>query len=229
MERRFPGGSAQIMAVFSPLKQLEVSRDLERAFFGKAPTAGMLRVAYGVNTAEAWLEVQLNNLSEFAGCKEKLDEPKRLELAAMILESYPHYKLTEFMIFFLRFKRGEYGKFYGAVDPMVILQALDAFDTDRTRKLEERRQAIEKARREESFRERDRLERRYMARVPGAFTGEAAINFMQYRLMGYDEMDDIALAAEIKAISDGTKTIPADIRQILETIQSSFDIDNGNK
>ena len=217
------------MAVFSPLNQVEVGRDLERAFFGKAPTAGMLRVAYGVNAAEAWLEVQLNNLSEFAGCKEKLNKAKRLELAAMILESYPHYKLTEFMLFFLRFKRGEYGKFYGAVDPMVILQALDAFDTDRIRKLEERRQAIEKGRREESFRERDRLERRYMARVPDAFTDKAAINFLQYRLMGYDKMDDVALAGEIKAIIDGTRTIPTDIQQILETIQSSFDIDNGNK
>lgn len=217
------------MAVFSPLKQLEVSRDPERAFFGKAPTAGMLRVAYGVNTAEAWLEVQLNNLSEFAGCKEKLDKPKRLEVAAMILESYPHYKLTEFMLFFQRFKRGEYGKFYGAVDPMVILQALDSFDTDRTRRIAERREAEEKAQKEENNRERDRLERRYMARVPDAFTDKAAINFMQYRLMGYDEMDDSALAAEIKAINDGVKTLPTDVRKILETIQSSFDIDNGNK
>ena len=213
-----------MLAKFGPSLQVHYCRDLDRVYFGKAPTLGLIRSAYGRNTAESWLEVQLYDLSEFAGCKEKLRKEQISELAAMILEDYAPYKLTEFMLFFQRFKRCEYGKFYGAVDPMVILQALAVFEDDR-RKIISRKREEEKRNREEAIdREYEVIKQRYKQRVPDAFTDKAVVTFPQYRLMGYDYMDDATFAAELQALKDGTTTIPVNVRDIYALVQSAFNI-----
>jgi hypothetical protein len=49
------------------------------------------------------------------------------ELALMIANEYWWMKVSELMLFFYRFKAGMYGKFYGAVDPMVITSSLIQF------------------------------------------------------------------------------------------------------
>lgn len=213
-----------LLTEFNPATQVIYCRDIEKCFFGKAPSIALVEKAYGRRTAMSWMEIQLNNLSEFAGCKEKLTTAQIAETAAMILDGYPHYKLTEFMLFFQRFKRCEYGKFYGAVDPMVILQALATFSEQRIRAIEERNQAE----RDEQKREQDKadqeLRQRYTDRVPGAWTKEAALDFLQYRLMGYDTMTDEQLAAEIADLKSGKKTIPQNVRQILDYVREAYDI-----
>lgn len=170
------------------------------------------------------MEIQLNNLSEFAGCKEKLTTEQIAETAVMISDGYPHYKLTEFMLFFQRFKRCEYGKFYGAVDPMVILQALATFDEERRKTYAARERKEQKDRCPDVHQEHDRLRQRYKERVPGAFTSEAALSFLQYRLMGYDYMGDAELTEEISAIKEGRKKIPAGAFQMIEMVKATFDI-----
>lgn len=215
-----------MLSKFNPGMQTRYCRDLERAYFGKAPTLAMLSEAWGRNAAEAWMEIQLNDLSEFAGCKEKLGRRQIADLAVMIIEGYPHFKLTEFMHFFQRFKRCDYGKFYGAVDPMVILQALATFAEDRRRIFDDRRRAEERAKEAEARRANEQLKARYKARVPGAFTDKAAISFLQYRLMGYDGMTDAELTTEIEALTSGAKTIPADAQQILDTLRTVYGINN---
>lgn len=214
------------MAKFNPGLQTQYCRDLDRAFFGKAPTLELVCHAYGRNTAESWLEIQLNDLSEFAGCKEKLSKAQICELAAMIFESYPCYRLTEFMLFFQRFKRCEYGKFYGVVDPMVIMQALSTFENDRRKIIWEKRAEEKRAEQETIDREFDAVKERYKQRVPDAFTERAAITFVQYRLMGFDYMDDDALRQELQAIRSGEKKIPDDVNDIYATLQAAFGLTN---
>lgn len=213
-----------MLSKFNPSLQVQYCRDPERAFFGKAPTLELIRSAYGRNTAESWLEIQLNDLSEFAGCKEKLRKEQISELAAMILEDYAPYKLTEFMLFFQRFKRCEYGKFYGAVDPMVILQALATFEADRREVIYKKRKEETRIREEACNQEHEALKKRYKQRVPDAFTDNAPVSFPQYRLMGYDYMDDATLAAELQAIKDGTKKIPDSVLDIYAMVQAAFNI-----
>lgn len=193
--------------------QVQYCRDVQRCYFGKAPSIALIGSAYGRNTAEGWLEIQLENLSEFAGCKEKMNPAQISEMAAMIMEDYSHYKLTEFMLFFQKFKRCEYGKFYGAVDPMVIMQALRQFNDERNfmydRKASEERRAAERAEDEE----RRKLVERYRARVPDAFTEKALIDFGQYRSMGYDRMTDEELEQELELVRTGKKKIPTWLEQ----------------
>ena len=212
------------MAKFNPSLQAKYCRDVDRAFFGKAPTLRVFEAAYGRIKAELWLEIQLNDLSEFSGCREKLGPTRTPDLAAMIFEGYPHFKLTEFMMFFQRFKRCEYGRFYGAVDPMVILQALSTFAEDRRKLIERKRMEEERERVKAIDREYKLIRKRYGERIPGAYTPEAPSSLLQYRLMGYDCMDDEALHREIDAIRSGKKKLSEDVRQMLDTVSAAFGI-----
>lgn len=140
-------------------------------------------------------------------------------MASMIIESYGYYKLTEFMLFFQKFKRGEYGKFYGAVDPMQILQALDEFHKERVAVYIRKEQEKQKAHQAKIDREWEELRTRYRNRVPDAFKKNAPLTFNEYRLLGYDLMDDETLSREIKALQSGEKTVPKDKRENIEFLK----------
>lgn len=183
-------------------------RDVDRCFFGNAPQLGALCSAYGRDQAQTWLEIQLIDLSEFAGCRDKLTSNQISQLAEIIINTCSHLKLTELMLFFQRFKACDYGRFYGSVDPMVITGALTRFKEQRSAALEKHRMEQERREQAEADRLYDELKQRYRSRVPDAFTERASLTFLQYRLCGFDCMDDDTFAAEFDAIRSGTKPLP---------------------
>ncbi len=213
-----------LLSEYNPSLQVKYCRDVERVFTGKAPTALTVSKAFGRNTIESWLSIQLNDLSEFAGCKEKLSQRQIDELAQMITESYPHFKLTEFMLFFQRFKLCEYGKFYGAVDPMVIMQALRTFSEQRAEFYAKKEQRERARKAIEEDRLAKKIRQRYSERIPNAFTKDAPMSFLQYRLMGYDSLTDEELVQEIIALRSGEKTIPEEAEDIVNLIGSAFNV-----
>ncbi len=81
--------------------------------------------------AETWIECQIKEMSEYTGCKDKMSVQQTEDIAKIILAAYPFLKATEIMLFFWWFKAGRYGRFYGAVDAMVITTALRQFLKDR--------------------------------------------------------------------------------------------------
>lgn len=210
--------------MFNPSLQIKYCRDIERVHFGKAPRLNLICEVFGRNTAESWLIIQLNDLAMFSGCKEKLSPSQIEETAQIIVETYPTLNLTELMLFFQRFKRCEYGKFYGAVDPMIILQALSEFAKERDRAFEQRRKRQKEALANKGLQEYEELKQRYKRRVPGAFTPAAPINFLQYRLMGFDAMTDSQLQTELEELRSGRKTIPAEASAMLTTLANAFNL-----
>ena len=154
--------SDNFLRLFNPDMQYDYCADLQRCYMGKAPTLSVLNEAFGKNITETWLAIQLRNLSEFSGVKDKLDTAQIDMLAKTIIAIFPYLKVTELMHFFLLFKSGKYGKFYGAVDGIVITEALQGFITERNNKIyqfekeeDERRKAIKNERESkeiESFR-----------------------------------------------------------------------------
>lgn len=222
LRQRF-ADAERLLTAYNPSMQVAISRDVERAHRGTAPRLSVVKEAYGSNVAEAWLEIEINDLSEFSGCKGKLTTGQITELARMILEGYPHYRLSEFMLFFQRFKRCEYGKFYGAVDPMVVLEALRTFDDERARVFEAIDRRERRAREAEQEREAEEIRRRYERRVPGAWTAEAPIDFLQYRLMGFDKMSDERLAVALEEIRRGGLELPKEAREMLAFVGLAFD------
>lgn len=118
------------------------------AFGNGAPELVLLDAAYGKNAAVVWLMAQLHAVGEFAGVREKMDEMQTMELARVIRAEYGYLTVTEMMYFFFNLKAGKYGKFYGAVDPMVITEALGKFLDERDRHLTKRANEAARAERE---------------------------------------------------------------------------------
>lgn len=214
--QRFGSDPETLLIAFNPDHQDNYCRDLDRVYFGKAPTIKAVSDAYGYNVAESWLICQLNDLSENAGSKQQFTPRQIEELARRLARVYPGYKLTEFMLFFQRFKDCRYGHFYNIDNPMKVMDAAAQFDRERTQAYAKREQDEENAKRERERKRLEQLRQRYIDRVPGAFTKAAPIDFLQYRLLGYNQMSDEELSAELAAITSGEKKIPYTFKEILD-------------
>lgn len=144
-----------LLCLFSPDKQTEYCKNEERCFTGHAPSIARVSRTFGGHIAESWLEIQLLDLAEFSGVrKDGMTEKEYEEIARIIISGYGDFKLTEFMVFFQRFKQGLYGTFYGVFDPMVITRSLREFRADREKLL---RFYEDKKRQEEKEREWERI------------------------------------------------------------------------
>lgn len=138
------GSRDNFLRIFSPSLQMDAAKNEERAFFGRAPQLGLLKHAYGESFPTMWLMPQLFDLCEFTNSRGKLSDDMIEQLAGIISQEYGHMKVTELLVFFYRFKCGRYGRFYGSVDPIIIMNALDDFRGDRDRIIEAHRKVEEK-------------------------------------------------------------------------------------
>lgn len=120
-----------LMNTFRIDRQAELTASPERCHFANAPTLAAANAIYGDGTAEEWLTYVLADISEFAGTRSKLTQNQILQTARLIAAEYGHLNMAELMLFSRRFKTGRYGRFYGGVDPMVILSGLDSFLRER--------------------------------------------------------------------------------------------------
>lgn len=222
---RWGDDPARLLREFNPGLQASYCRDLRKVFTGTAPKLGHLEQAYGRKTPAAWLAIQLADLAEWAGCRQKLRPEQLDELATMMLRDCGHWNMAEVMLFCQRFKRGQYGKFYGAVDPMVVMQAVHEFANERNIAVEQYRRQAEtqaKAEQERAYElEVQRLRQRYAARVPGAGTDAAPIDFVQYRFLELDSLADDDLADLINRIRQGRESLPTDILEMRNRVAAA--------
>ena len=187
---------------------MRYAANLDKVYEGNTPSVGLVQTTYGAKTAETWLEIQLNELSEFAGCKGKLDGDQTEQTARMILQSYSNLTIAQLMFFFQKFKRCEYGKFYGAVDPMVIMGAIADFADEVATELQRRRQLTEKLAQQAEARHLAQEKESYLRRIPGAFTPEAAIDFCIYCALRLRDKTDEQVARLVADIQQGKKQLP---------------------
>ena len=124
------GSDQQFLTKVSPDVQYAFAAKPEAAVMGNYPTLADINAAYGKTFASEWLIPQLYDLSSFTGAK-NFTEKQQEQLARTISVEYQRLKVTELMLFFHRFKAGHYGRFYGTVDPMVIMGALRDFIKER--------------------------------------------------------------------------------------------------
>lgn len=194
---------------------------------GTAPTLGLVRATFGNNTATVWVSLQLENLSEYAGCAGKLSKRQYEELSQMIVNTYPYFNLTEVMLFFQQFKSGEYGTFYGAVDPIKIMEALRSFDRQREQAHIHYEQCAEREKAQQLHRETEAIRMRYTRRVPDAWSDKAPLGFDQYRLMGFNKMSDEEFESELEKIIRGERTVPpvpSTIKSLIKSFQNGDNI-----
>lgn len=141
------GDATQFLALFNPSVQASVIDKAERCYFGSAPCLSAVGKAYGSGTVASWLEIQLRDLANYAGQREKLSESQSQQTAMAIIGGYSFLNMAELLLFFARYKAGRYGRFYGAVDPLAITNALREFCKQRVSEItaiEYARQAAER-------------------------------------------------------------------------------------
>lgn len=144
------GSRDNFLATYNPDVQRFLCADPDVCFFGGAPTLSEINAAYGMQTAVMWLIPQLYNLSEYCGCKDKLEGNPLKECATVIATDFYFLSVSEIMLFFHRFKSGRYGRFYGSIDPLVITTSIRVFLNERIAAYDEHERA-EKERREKEI------------------------------------------------------------------------------
>lgn len=115
----------------TPSVQTDLCNNEEISYFGAYPTLRKLNEVYGKNTAKAWVIPELVDLSEYCGAKDKITNNQISQCADIIANDYSYLKVSELLLFFGKFKRCCYGRFYGSVDPLIITEALREFCRER--------------------------------------------------------------------------------------------------
>lgn len=95
------------------------------------PTMQQAAKIYGDEAISLWVKIQLEDLNNYCGVKEKMTAEQLKNLAEIMLYTYGEIKISELALFLLKFKAGKYGQFYGAIDPLVITNAMAEFMDDR--------------------------------------------------------------------------------------------------
>lgn len=121
---------------FNPKTQVEFGRDERKSIMADYSTLAMLDMALGENSSSNWLSVAIGDLNIFCGSK-SMSNDQIEDLADFIASEYKDIKFSMMQLFFYRFKRGDFGKFYGKVDPMVITCALKDFVEECAKKRDE--------------------------------------------------------------------------------------------
>lgn len=150
------------MATFNPDVQPVCAANPAKCYFGKVPCLAAVCNAYGHDAALSWLEIQINDLANYAGSLHKLEARQSQQTASAILTGFPYLNAAEVLLFFARFKTGRYGRFYGAVDPLIITSALRDFCKERVNEItaiELARQAQEREKASEGTVSREEYER----------------------------------------------------------------------
>jgi len=125
--------SENFLKLFNPSNQFQVLQNEVRAYTGTAPTLTRLKLGFGQHICETWIMAQIQDLNNFCGVKDKVNQLQLIELSKLILTEHFYLKVTEVMLFFAQFKLGKYGKFYGVIDPIVITTALNTFLIERSK------------------------------------------------------------------------------------------------
>lgn len=126
----------ELARTFAPQYQADVARDPDLCMTDpRVPTLAVAVNAYGRRGMTGWVIAQMEDLNRTAGGRDKMTAEEMQNAAEAIVTTYPQLRLTDVMLFFLRFKAGVYGRFYGKTDTLVITTALAQYVEWRTREV----------------------------------------------------------------------------------------------
>ena len=108
------------------------------------------------STAITWMQAHLVAVSKYVKVKMKMSDWQMNALCQQLIADYPHITMMEFILFCARLRSGQYGSFYGSIDPLLISHAFARFMEDRNqdygRRYERDRKVREEREAEESRR-----------------------------------------------------------------------------
>ena len=146
------GDAHRFALVFNPSVQIMCAMNIERSLMGNAPTIRQLLYTYQLEHVQIWVMAHLEDLNEYAGVKNKMATNHIKELASMIIVKSSFLKASEILLFFHKLKAGDFGGFYGVVDPLKVGESLNDFKDWRSLELDKVNNRIAQEKRE-----RDRI------------------------------------------------------------------------
>lgn len=150
MSRWTSSALKDLLSKATPDRQAYFAHNLKATYLGDYPAMGYIAKTAGTQCVVQWLMAALTNLSMFSGAK-NLDVGQLRETAIILIAEYPYLRITEFMLFFHRFKAGRYGKFYGNVDPLTITSSIRDFIQERGAEIAHIEQEERERRRQEEL------------------------------------------------------------------------------
>lgn len=125
----------------------------------KSPSLCILNEAYpsvyasdgtiNEGAAISFMNAHLLVVSDFVGAKNKITPNQLRAVGEQILTMFPTLTMVEFILFCARLRAGQYGIFYGSVDPQKILVAFKDFLEDRNHDYRIKEEGDRKAREEQ--------------------------------------------------------------------------------
>lgn len=110
--------------------------NVERSLTGDAPTVRQLLHTYQMEQVQIWIRAQLLDLNEYVGVKSKMETAQMRALANVLIVESNYLKASEILLFFHKLKAGDFGSFFGTVDPQRIGECLNAFKKWRSNELD---------------------------------------------------------------------------------------------
>lgn len=98
-----------------------------------APEVGIasIRMEIGEQRLQAMMVKWVNSFLDFYSTNGTMDAMQVAETINLIIDTYPHYTIYDFKLFFKLAKLGNYGEVYGRMDGSVILSWLRKYDVHR--------------------------------------------------------------------------------------------------
>ena len=143
------GDAHSFALAFNPTVQIKCAMNIERSLTADVPTIRQLLYTYKIEHLQIWMMAQIEDLNEYAGVKNKMATKQMKELASIIIVKSDYLKASEILLFFYKLKAGDFGGFYGTVDPQKVGEYLNAF-------LNWRSQELDKVYSKQAQEERDR-------------------------------------------------------------------------
>lgn len=146
----------------NPDTQAVFAADERKTIMGEYSTLAMLDQAFGCGAAASWIVTLITNLNIFAGSR-SMDDHQVRNLALLLSQEYRNMKYSVMQLFFHRFKCGDFGRFYGKVDPLVITCSLKEFVTSCEHKRQQYMNEEYVAKQQEKARRKEEQEKRWEA------------------------------------------------------------------
>ena len=121
------GDFNNFLSTFRPDMLIRYTNERKKCFMGTAPSLVSVKIAYGDNVAESWIMGQLKAFCKQCNVRTELDVNQLENMAKLILGSYPYLKCTEFMYFIRMCMIGYYGKYFGVLESVRVMEDLMDF------------------------------------------------------------------------------------------------------
>lgn len=144
---------AKVFGADYPVKISLKIDSIAQAHGGVTPTLAATSQVYGVDMTSAILSAWLKTLNDFVG-KGELSALQIEETSILMIKSAWWLKLGELAYFIQGVKSGDYGKLYGNLSPLWIMEQLQTFKSLRMAELD-------RAQKDKEAREREENKRRW--------------------------------------------------------------------